>query len=1070
MGDMLLVHAGQGDLNGIAIKGDELFVADQSGNIIKVYNKATMSSVALREFSMDGEVGQLSPDNQGGMWMLRREEQKLIRFSITNGEILPQEIAFSSPMVVSTFFVDTLRGRILVADNGIAQNIKVYTDIYTAPIQRSIFGTENGILSGVQGKFEDLKLFDIRGLGVDEAGNIYVANAAPNNSGSVLQSYSPDGNLLWDRKGLVFTATACADPQKLEEVYTFDKKMVLDYSKTTPGSEWSFDAYTLNRFKYPDDPRLHGNFWTSAWIKYIDGKKFLFATDMYASVLAGFRFNEATDGEIAIPCLFMNVGGWDTNKDYPIKLGSDKDFIWMDMNGDGAIQEDEFTFKSGFDNPYSMAIWVDIHGNIWKGVREKGIRFVPLKEVNENGVPIYDFEDSKLLDIANGSIGVNGVKRLVFDAEKDELYIAGFSNEKPDKKTTGEGVDSWWCMGSTVCMYKDVLKTITNNISTDFKYSSPTWRIFVPFFPDGDPGGSNAVSAKSLTVEGDFLFIATAQEGKINVYKRSNGEYLGQIAPTNVINYESGWTDIDYAINVNKTNDEYRIFIEENAFAKVVLYRVESFETEDTFYPDLTVSDVTMLNSNNQKVTHPKVGEMVHFKMTVKNSGPGATPEGSQFKDGISLVATVKIKNLITNKTEIQLLSDTCTTSLKPNQTIQLLNYSTTKPLEWAFPKGKFEITTTINPFNKFKECTRDNNSVVTITNSFDTVYIMQDPKDLTVSVNGNARFSCEVLGNEPIIYKWYVDGVEQNDSNSPDFSLTKVSSSINNAKIKVEACNALGCKTSKEATLKVDDPYGASKLGYLLRQVWYDMVGTKVDDLLSNTNYPDKPDSITFISKFETPTNIADRYATKVSGWLIAPQSGEYIFRISSDDNGSLWLSSDSIPENLSAAPICYVPEWSDPRQFDKFSEQTSSSISLEAGKEYYVEAIFKEDSGGDNLAVEWTLPDGTKESPIPSSRLAFYTGNPPLNVQEQKNVLGKLVVYPTLATEHIFIKSTGLTGIAKISISDLSGRMVKTEERILNGDSILKMDVSNIKPGIYYLTMSNKDRKFNSRFIISK
>jgi len=624
-GDMLLVHAGVGDLKGIAIRGNELFVADEKGDSVKVYNKATMSSKPIRKFKMLGGVGPLAVDNLGSVWMLQQKAQKLIRFSAITGEIQTQQIAFNDPFVASAFFVDTLRNRILVADNGIDQNIKIFGSIEDTPKLEGSFGEQGGILSGVKGQYAAGKLFDIKGVGTDASGNIYVANSVTQ-GGSVLQAYSPDGALLWDRKGLVFTATACPDPVKPEEVYTFDKKMILDYSKTTPGSEWKFEALTLNRFKYPDDPRIHGGFMTSAWIKYIQGKKFLFTTDMYASQLAGYRFEESTDGKVAIPCFFMNVGGWDVNASYPTKLGSEKDFIWMDVNGDGAIQSNEFTFKSGFDNPYSMAIWVDSKGDIWKGIRGQGVRYIPLKEVNAKGVPIYDFATSKRLDIANGATGVDGVKRLVYDAELDELYIAGFSDEKPDRKTTGEGVDSWWCMGSTVCMYKNVSAKLKANPNTNFKNLLPEWRIFIPFFPDGDPGGNNEVSAKSFTVEGDYVFIATAKLGKINVYKRSNGEYLGQIVPGAAINSESGWTDIDYAINVQKTAQEYRIFNEENAFAKVVLYRMPSFETIDTYYPDLTITDVKLMNAENQIVLKPKSGDKLHFSMTVKNTGPGLSP------------------------------------------------------------------------------------------------------------------------------------------------------------------------------------------------------------------------------------------------------------------------------------------------------------------------------------------------------------------------------------------------------------------------------------------------------------
>ena len=1057
-GDMLIVHSGTGDLKGIAILKNEIFVADESGDSVKVYNKTTMDSKPLRKFKFEGGIGQLSPDNKGGMWMLQSKTKQIIRFDIASGIPSSQSISFPEEVVATTFFVDTIANRILVADNGINQNIRIYTDISGTPAFTSTFGTQYGILSGVAGKYEPLKLFDIKGVGADAQGNIYVANSI-SNGGAVLQAYKPDGTLLWDKKGLVFTSTACADPNHNEDVYTFDKRVKMDYSKTAAGSEWSFEAFTLNRFKYPDDPRLHGGFFTSSWVKYINGQKFLFATDMYASVLAGFRFSPETDGEIAIPCLLMNVGGYNATSDYPKKFGTEKDYIWMDKNGDGSIQDDEFDVRTGIDNPYSMAIWVDTEGNIWKGVRENGVRFIPLKEVNSKGVPVYNFADSKLLDIARGDIGTNGVKRLVFDSEKDELYIAGFSTQKPDVKANGVGNDDWWCMGSTVCMYKDVLKTMKSNPSANFKTVVPNWKIFIPFAADGDAGSEN--SAKSFTVEGDYMFIALARNGNINVYKRDSVEYLGQIQPGAEINRQSGWTDIDYSINVTKTASEYLIFNEENAFAKVVMYRVKSFETNDQLFSDLVPSDFEILNANNEVITNLVQKQPVHFRIKMTNQGPGAVPAGKNY----SVLFTVK--NLKGGASKY-LYADTCTQSVAPGKSIELTSFSKTKSFEWTVEKGKFSITSMIQTSN-ITECDKTNNSFIFTTDSYDTLHIETFPENKTVNVGGTASFSIEVLGDGPVSYKWFVNDVEQSNMNSNQFTLTNLTAEQNNARIKVVATNPFGNVTSNEAKLTVSDPYGASRIGYLLKQTWINIDGTAINDLTSYSNYPGNPDSIDFIDQFEIPTNIADKYGVRVSGWIIAPETGNYTFYIASDDNGQLKLSTDSLPKNLRTTPIANVPDWTDSRKFDKFPQQTSAPISLVAGKKYFVEALFKEGDGGDNLAVAWKLPSGKMETPIPSSRLAFY--NQPTGIAEiAGKVYDNLQIYPSPASEFIHIKSSCFDGQVKVSISDILGRLVKTAEMNFNRNTVSTVNISELKPGIYLLSVSNQTNSVNSKFVINR
>lgn len=1066
MGDMLIVHSGPGDLKGIALLKNELFVADESGDSVKVYNKTTMDSKPLRKFRFKDGIGQLSPDNAGGMWMLQPKAKQIVRFDIATGNLLGQKITFPNDVVPSTFFVDTVANRILVADNGINQNIRIYTDITGSPAFSSTFGKQFGIFSGVAGKYEPLKLFDIKGVGADASGNIYVANSAPG-GGAVLQAYKPDGTLIWDKKGLVFTSTACADPLNINDVYTFDKRVKMDYSKTEAGKEWSFEAYTLNRFKYPDDPRIHGGFYTSSWIKYINGQKFLFATDMYASQLAGFRFSPGTDGEIAIPCLLMNIGGWDVNSAYPAKLGTEKDFIWMDKNGDGAIQNDEFTYKSGFDNPYSMAVWVDEEGNIWKGIREKGVRYIPLKELNSFGVPVYDFADSKILDIANGDIGTNGVKRLVYNYADDELYITGFSSERPDKKSDGSSVDTWWSMGSTVCMYKNVLDTLRKKPSVNFKNVKPNWRIFIPFAADGDAGSEN--TGKSFNIGGDFMFIALARNGNINVYKRSNGEYLGQIKPGAEINRESGWTDINYSVNITKTPDEYLIFNEENAFAKVVMYRVKSFETNDKLFADLVPSDFEMLNANNEVISDLVQNQPVRFRVNIKNQGPGLVLSGKNFADGISFKVNFIVKNLTTGDSKT-FTADTCSLELASGKSIQLVSYSNTKPYKWMVEKGKFSITTMVNPMlgSHVTECDRTNNTLVYNTHSYDTLHIETNPVNQSINVGGSATFTAEILGDEPITYKWYVNGIEKTSSANNQLVLSNASLEMNNAKIKVVATNHLGSITSSEATLTVNNPYGETRIGYLLKQSWFNINGVKLNDLRNHALFPYNPDSISFINKFEVPVNMTDNYGVKVSGWLIAPETGNYVFYIASDDNGELWLSTDSLPQNLSSKPIANVPDWTDSRQYNKYTEQTSATVYLEAGKKYYVEALFKEGVGGDNLSVAWKLPGGVTEIPIQSSHLAFYTQNPTVSAQNLKLERMSLSVYPSPANQYINVVTGSFNGMSEYFVADILGKIVKAGKLNLTENSNIKIDVSDLQSGVYILMLNNAEKVANAKFTI--
>ncbi len=155
-----------------------------------------------------------------------------------------------------------------------------------------------------------------------------------------------------------------------------------------------------------------------------------------------------------------------------------------------------------------------------------------------------------------------------------------------------------------------------------------------------------------------------------------------------------------------------------------------------------------------------------------------------------------------------------------------------------------------------------------------------------------------------------------------------------------------------------------------VIREVYSGISGTSVDDLLSYSGFPANPDSRNVVtSYFESPTDIDDNYGQRMHGLLRAPQTGNYIFWIAGDDNSRLFLSTDETPQK--AELISEVPSWTNSREWDKFPEQKSDEIHLAEGEMYYINALMKEEYGGDNLAVGWQLPDGTTELPMRASHV---------------------------------------------------------------------------------------------------
>ncbi|KAL3806287.1 hypothetical protein ACHAXA_005787 [Cyclostephanos tholiformis] len=123
--------------------------------------------------------------------------------------------------------------------------------------------------------------------------------------------------------------------------------------------------------------------------------------------------------------------------------------------------------------------------------------------------------------------------------------------------------------------------------------------------------------------------------------------------------------------------------------------------------------------------------------------------------------------------------------------------------------------------------------------------------------------------------------------------------------------------------------------------------------------NAPNKTERLG--SLLEAPTNIAEWYASRMKGWLVPPVSGDYVFWIAADDMAELWLSTNDYPEN--GVLICFLTWKAEPRQWTTYPEQKSEPIPLVGGQAYYFEALMKETSNTDNLAIAWQYPGQTLE-----------------------------------------------------------------------------------------------------------
>jgi ELWxxDGT repeat protein len=162
----------------------------------------------------------------------------------------------------------------------------------------------------------------------------------------------------------------------------------------------------------------------------------------------------------------------------------------------------------------------------------------------------------------------------------------------------------------------------------------------------------------------------------------------------------------------------------------------------------------------------------------------------------------------------------------------------------------------------------------------------------------------------------------------------------------------------------------GCEGSGTVLQEIWVNAIGTDVRTFDFSTQPTGTARSF---GSFETSQFYANNYASRMRAWICVPQSGEYTFWISSDDQSELYLSTDESEANKQL--IAWVYGYTPFRKYDKYPSQKSVQINLEAGRKYYIEARHKEGNGNDFISVGWQLPGGAMERPIGGSRLIPYT-----------------------------------------------------------------------------------------------
>ena len=479
-------------------------------------------------------------------------------------------------------------GRLWVADNGPDQNYKIFSiPAAGEPEQVATFGDEGGVFAEGTGKLKgqtgEKRFWGPRGVGFGDNGEIIVGTTGiPGQvqGGTDVRAFDSSGKALWNVKA-IFMHTPDIDPSSNgTQIYTAAQRFEMDYDEA-PGASWRQAAVTLDPFRFPADPRLLTAHEIS-FIRVVNGKKFLFTTNMYGDFLGVFRFE--ANSEIAIPAAYFGIrwsergSAWTQGKE-PVWEGSpdenkNRRQVWRDANGNGAVDEGEFS-DIQMPAPYAKGVDVDDNGNIWvggklnehdSGLREGGNLFIPFGDIDANGVP-FSGSVPRFVDIPNALIPIANQNdyagRMRYLAATDTAIMA-----------TG------YTYSYNIFVVDGHLKSTTPKLrfKLDLGYNDHNCQCN-PDITQIDT--SKMVLPNVIAADADYLYVGYIDNGpdakvrgEITVYSMVDGHKVGWIVPGAVTNHYAGNFDMLVGLQVRKLADGTRVITaEENGAGKFMVYR-----------------------------------------------------------------------------------------------------------------------------------------------------------------------------------------------------------------------------------------------------------------------------------------------------------------------------------------------------------------------------------------------------------------------------------------------------------------------------------------------------------------
>ncbi|MFC7669760.1 T9SS type A sorting domain-containing protein [Hymenobacter humi] len=169
--------------------------------------------------------------------------------------------------------------------------------------------------------------------------------------------------------------------------------------------------------------------------------------------------------------------------------------------------------------------------------------------------------------------------------------------------------------------------------------------------------------------------------------------------------------------------------------------------------------------------------------------------------------------------------------------------------------------------------------------------------------------------------------------------------------------------------------------------------------------------------------------------------------------------------------------------RDFTRYPSQKSATIQLQAGQRYYIEALHKQNWGPGYLAVAWTLPDGTRQEPIPGANLIPYNVSASTSsaATEGANAASALrtavTVYPNpltgrdnRATVEFRVEKSGPVTLSLFSLQGQRIRTLYTGTAEAGAARTVALEAAGLAEGVYLVRLVTPTKVVTQKLLYTR